>query len=91
MKPSEKALANGWGWVLGISGEECRVYSRPAQQPPAVDPAEVLGRAAKLLDVTDLELVPARIQQLREDRRQALASAETAWRAVHTASQVTWR
>ncbi|MFJ7202133.1 hypothetical protein ACIQWR_01160 [Streptomyces sp. NPDC098789] len=91
MKPTEKALKNGWGWVLGNSGQEYRVYSRPAQQPPAVNPAEVLGRAAKLLGVEDLELVPARIQQLCEDRTQALVSAETAWRAVHTASRVTWR
>ncbi|PCG86395.1 hypothetical protein CIB93_09190 [Streptomyces sp. WZ.A104] len=67
------------------------MYSRPAQQSPAVDPAEVLGRAAKLLGVEDLEQVPAGIRQLRDDREQALASADTAWRAVRTASQVTWR
>ncbi|MFJ3907502.1 hypothetical protein [Streptomyces vinaceus] len=91
MKPTEKALKNGWGWVLGISGQECRVYSCPAQQPPAVDPAEVLGRAAKLLGVEDPELVPTRIQHLQDGHKQALASAETAWRAVHTATRVTWR
>lgn len=91
MKPSEKALRNGWGWVLGVSGQECRVYSRPAQQPPAEDPAEMLGRVAKLLGLNDPALVPAQIQRLQDERKQALASAETAWRAVHTATQVTWR
>ncbi|MFI5763862.1 hypothetical protein ACIA8F_23350 [Streptomyces sp. NPDC051563] len=91
MKPTEKALRNGWGWVLGASGQECRVYSRPAQQPPAEDPAEMLGRVAKLLGVKDLKLVTAQVQQLQDERKQALASAEAAWRAVDTATQVTWR
>ncbi|MCP3755791.1 hypothetical protein [Streptomyces sp. TBY4] len=91
MKPTEKALKNGWGWVIGVSGQDSRVYSRPAQQPPAVEPAEVLGRAAKLLGLEDLDLVPARIQHLQDCHKQALASAETAWRAVHTATRVTWR
>ncbi|MFI1799822.1 hypothetical protein ACH427_21055 [Streptomyces sp. NPDC020379] len=83
MKHSEKALANGWGWVLGVSGEECRVYSRPAQQPPAEDPAELLGRVTKLLGIDDPSQLPAAIRRLQGDRKQALASAATAWDAVH--------
>ncbi|PHQ49442.1 hypothetical protein BLA24_01700 [Streptomyces cinnamoneus] len=83
MKHSEKALANGWGWVLGVSGEECRVYSRPAQQAPAEDPAELLGRVTKLLGLDDPSQVPAAIRTLQEDRKKALASAATAWNAVH--------
>lgn len=83
MKHSEKALANGWGWVLGVSGQECRVRSRPAQQAPADDPAELLGRAAKLLGVNDPAEVLAGISRLKDDRTEALNSAETAWKAVH--------
>ncbi|MFE4635090.1 hypothetical protein ACFRJ1_17170 [Streptomyces sp. NPDC056773] len=71
MKPTEKALKNGWGWVLGVSGQERRVYSRPAQQPPAVDSAEMLGRVAKLLGVHDPALIPGAILKLQssQDRR----------------------
>ncbi|MFF3691995.1 MULTISPECIES: hypothetical protein [Streptomyces] len=83
MKHSEKALANGWGWVLGVSGEECRVYSRPAQQAPAEGPAELLGRVTKLLGLDEPSQVPAAIRMLQEDRKKALASAATAWGAVH--------
>ncbi|QXE37153.1 hypothetical protein KQY30_25985 [Streptomyces sp. GMY02] len=83
MEYSEKALKNGWGWVLGVSGQECRVYSRHVQQSPAEDPAELLGRVAKLLGVEDPLLVPAAIRALRTDRRRALDSADLAWRAVH--------
>ncbi|WP_236246508.1 hypothetical protein [Streptomyces sp. CC210A] len=82
MKHSEKALANGWGWVLGVSGQECRVQSRPAQHVPADDPAELLGRATKLLGVAAPTEVLAAISQLKDDRAEALSSAETAWRAV---------
>ncbi|MEV0437747.1 hypothetical protein AB0I84_00985 [Streptomyces spectabilis] len=78
MKPSQKALDNGWGWVLGVSGEECRVYSRPK-----VDHAEILAEVADLLGVTDPASVPATVRQLRTEHRQALASAATAWSAVH--------
>lgn len=71
MKSTEQALKNGWGWVLGASGQECRVYSRPVQQPPAADPAEVLGRAAKLLGVQGPAQVLAAIERLQggPDRR----------------------
>ncbi|WP_328310180.1 hypothetical protein OG432_10820 [Streptomyces sp. NBC_00442] len=83
MKHSEKALANGWGWVLGVSGEECRVYSRPAQQAPAEDPAELLGRVTKLLGIDDPSQLPVAVRRLQVERKQALASAVTAWNAVH--------
>ncbi|MCY0921699.1 MULTISPECIES: hypothetical protein [Streptomyces] len=73
MKPTEKALKNGWGWVLGVSGQEYRVYSRPVQQPPAVDPAEALGRVAKLLGVEDPAQIPAAIQKLRGNRDRMVA------------------
>ncbi|MFB8020098.1 hypothetical protein ACFC36_16230 [Streptomyces rubiginosohelvolus] len=78
MKPSQKALDNGWGWVLGVSGEECRVRSRPK-----VDHAALLQEVAELLGVSDPEAVPAAVQQLRREHRQALTSAATAWSAVH--------
>ncbi|MFE7124065.1 hypothetical protein [Streptomyces sp. NPDC057617] len=83
MEYSEKALKNGWGWVLGVSGQECRVYSRHVQQSPAEDPAELLGRVAKLLGVEDPALVPAAIRTLQADRKKALDSAALAWRAVY--------
>ncbi|MGW6745943.1 hypothetical protein ACWGDX_35270 [Streptomyces sp. NPDC055025] len=83
MEYSEKALKNGWGWVLGVSGQECRVYSRHVQQSPAEDPAELLGRVAKILGVEDPVLAPAAIRTLQTDRKKALDSAAPAWRAVH--------
>ncbi|MCJ0870291.1 hypothetical protein [Streptomyces sp. AP-93] len=70
MKARETALKNGWGWVLGISGQECRVYSRPVQQPPAVDPAEMLGRVAKLLGVDDPAQIGAAIRRLQGDQHE---------------------
>ncbi|MFF4528147.1 hypothetical protein ACFY1P_02640 [Streptomyces sp. NPDC001407] len=78
MKPSQKALDNGWGWVLGVSGQECRVYSRPK-----ADPAKILEQVAELLGVEDIAGVPAAVRQLQKDKRQAVASAATAWAAVH--------
>ncbi|MEU7643320.1 hypothetical protein [Streptomyces huasconensis] len=59
------------------------MYSRPAQQPPAEDPAELLGRVTKLLGIDDPSRLLAVIRRLQEDRKQALASAATAWDAVH--------
>lgn len=82
MRRSEKALKNGWGWVLGVSGEECRVYSDSALRPEP-DPNELLDLAAKLLGVNDSALVPTRIRRLQEERKKALDSAATAWGAVH--------
>lgn len=78
MKPTKKALENGWGWVLGVSGQECRVYSRPTTAP-----VELLDQVAQLLDVDDLTLVPAAVRKLQQDRKQALASAATAWATAH--------
>ncbi|MFF7021442.1 hypothetical protein ACFY97_10545 [Streptomyces klenkii] len=78
MKPSQKALDNGWGWVLGVSGEECRVRRRP--QP---NHAEILAEVAEILGVADPASVPASVRRLRTEHRQALASAATAWSAVH--------
>ena len=83
MKPSQKALDNGWGWVLGVSGEECRVYSRPK-----VDPAAILQEVAELLGTDDLTRVPAVVRQLQQDKRQAVASAATAWAAVHNLTRL---
>ncbi|WKU46775.1 hypothetical protein Q3V23_23440 [Streptomyces sp. VNUA116] len=87
MKISEKALANGWGWVLGVSGGECRVYPQ-ATARAADDPTEVLAQAAQLLGVEDAAFVPARIRKLQEEKRLAVASAGLAWQAVHTALRV---
>ncbi|MFI9229013.1 hypothetical protein [Streptomyces rimosus] len=78
MKYSEKALANGWGWVLGVSGEECRVYRK---RPSA--PGQILAQVARQLGVEDMALVPAAIQQLQQDHKRVLASAATAWDTVH--------
>ncbi|MEU7148449.1 hypothetical protein AB0B15_10475 [Streptomyces sp. NPDC045456] len=78
MKYSEKALANGWGWVLGVSGEECRVYR---ERPSASD--QILAQTARHLGVEDIALVPAVVRQLQQDRKQALTSAVTAWDTVH--------
>ncbi|NEA50421.1 hypothetical protein [Streptomyces sp. SID10815] len=88
MEPSEKALKNGWGWVLGVSGQECRV-SRPVQQAPADDPAELLGRVTKLLGLTNPADLPAAIGALQAGRKRALDSAALAWKTVHdlTAAQ----
>ncbi|MFI9205256.1 hypothetical protein [Streptomyces sp. NPDC053048] len=86
MKPSQKVLDNGWGWVLGVSGEECRVYSRP--EP---DPAKILRQVAQLLGIDDFTSVPAAVRQLQQDKRQAVASAATAWAAVHNLTRVEGR
>ncbi|MCC2278927.1 hypothetical protein LKL35_26375 [Streptomyces sp. ET3-23] len=83
MKPSQKALDNGWGWVLGVSGEECRVYSQPGHAPME-DPKELLDEAAKLLGLSDPALVPARIRRLKADQKRALKSAALAWETVNS-------
>ncbi|MEU5902193.1 hypothetical protein [Streptomyces venezuelae] len=83
MKHSDKALANGWGWVLGVSGQECRVYSQPGHAP-VEDPKELLAEAAKLLGLSDPALVPARIRRLKADQKRALKSAALAWETVHS-------
>ncbi len=83
MKHSEKALSNGWGWVLGVSGQKCRVYSRPGRAPTA-DPRELLAQVAELLGVSDPTLAPACIRRLKADQRRALKSAALAWETVHS-------
>ncbi|MGW1259685.1 hypothetical protein ACWD5Q_32035 [Streptomyces sp. NPDC002513] len=83
MSHREKALKNGWGWVLGISGQECRVYSQPGHGPME-DPKELLDEAAKLLGLSDPALVPARIRRLKADQKRALKSAALAWETVHS-------
>ena len=83
MKYSERAVANGWGWVLGVSGQECRVSSQPGHVPME-DPKELLAEAARLLEVSHPALVPARIRRLQADRKRALKSAALAWETVHS-------
>ncbi|MFE7479987.1 hypothetical protein [Streptomyces sp. NPDC057552] len=84
MQPSQKALDHGWGWVLGVSGEECRVRSRPE-----TDHAAILAEVATILGVSDPTMVPAAVRRARADKQRAVASAAVAWAAVHalTASQ----
>ncbi|MEU3708977.1 hypothetical protein [Streptomyces catenulae] len=81
MKYSEKAAANGWGWVLGVSGQECRVQSS-ASHTPAGDPKELLDEIAKLLGLSDPALVPARVRRLKADQEK-VQSAALAQAAVH--------
>lgn len=78
MKPSQKALDNGWGWVLGVSGQECRVYSMPK-----ADTDELLKQLGELLGVSDPAQMPAKVREIQQDRKRALASAATAWATVH--------
>ncbi|MGZ2360760.1 hypothetical protein LRE75_29470 [Streptomyces sp. 372A] len=58
MSYSEKAIANGWGWVLGVHGQEYRVQRsagpgprRPRGEPTAqtVTIARLLGDIARAL------------------------------------------
>ncbi|MER5632130.1 hypothetical protein [Streptomyces nitrosporeus] len=60
MSYSEKAIANGWGWVLGVHGQECRVHRsaglgsrRRRVEPTAqtVTIARLLGDVARALGV----------------------------------------
>ncbi|MEU6959625.1 hypothetical protein [Streptomyces chrestomyceticus] len=78
MKYSEKAMANGWGWVLGVSGEECRVRRKRPSTPD-----QILAQVARHIGVEDIALVPAAVEQLQQDRKRALTSAVTAWDTVH--------
>jgi hypothetical protein len=66
------------------------VYARPAQQSPAEDPAELLGQVTKLLGVDSPAQALAAIRVLQEDRKRALASAETAWGAVHNLARFSY-
>lgn len=76
-------MANGWGWVLGVSGQECRVRPQADRIPPG-DPKELLDETAKLLGLSDPALVPARVRRLKTDREEALKSAALAQAAVHS-------
>ncbi|MFI5942166.1 hypothetical protein ACIBCB_18175 [Streptomyces uncialis] len=78
MKPTPQAINNGWSWVLGLSGEECRV-----RRHPDFDPAQILAQVAQLLGVDDPARVPTVVRQLQQDRKRALESAVKAWSAVH--------
>ncbi|MEU0739223.1 hypothetical protein [Streptomyces sp. NPDC006134] len=95
MTYSEKALANGWGWVLGVSGQECRVTRAAGRaaprraEPTSLSEALVeIGEALKVEfptgadDGRRMELVLDAIQRLHDGRERALASAALARRSL---------
>ncbi|WP_327175438.1 hypothetical protein OG599_09035 [Streptomyces sp. NBC_01335] len=51
MSYSEKAIANGWGWVLGVHGQECRVErpAGPGSRRRRVEPTAQTVNIARLL------------------------------------------
>ncbi|MGI5530185.1 hypothetical protein ACQEVX_23205 [Streptomyces syringium] len=49
-----------------------------------MDANELLQQLAELLGVDDPTQMLAKVRELQRDRKQALASAATAWTTVHT-------
>ncbi|PPT14840.1 hypothetical protein [Streptomyces cinnamoneus] len=76
MSPTEAALANGWSWVLGVSGEQTCCYPAGTTLPPETA-EEALAEIAWRLGLArpDVEQILDRIDQLRRDYRTALRAA----------------
>ncbi|MFJ8583524.1 hypothetical protein ACIRD2_02525 [Streptomyces sp. NPDC093595] len=93
MKYSEKAMANGWGWVLGVSGQECRVIRAGGRADADVNGLpEALDRIGGALHVTyplgagdpkRVELILDAIRRLQQGRERALQSAALAWKNLN--------
>ncbi|MFE3578168.1 hypothetical protein [Streptomyces vinaceus] len=76
MIPTEAALANGWSWVLGVSGNETRQH--PAGTGPRAEAdEELIAEIARRLGIPRASgpQILERIDQLRRDYRTALRAA----------------
>jgi hypothetical protein len=93
MEISDKALANGWGWVLGVEGDDLRCYSRSASSR-AKSAEEALAEIAEILGVSlpartgatqraDAERIVEQVRLLHDSRRRAIRSALLAWETIH--------
>ncbi|WP_327068763.1 hypothetical protein [Kitasatospora sp. NBC_01302] len=76
MSPTEAALANGWSWVLGVSGSAARQYPAGAEPQPETD-EELITEIARRLGAPGASgaQILDRIDQLRRDYRTALRAA----------------
>lgn len=79
MNVTEKALANGWGWVLGESGSVARQPSANyAAAAETVDQALSVIAQRLGLPGADFEQILNRIAALQEEHRRALRSVAAA-------------